>query len=287
MRRWFVVALIPLTLLLGAWFAFKETIEPHWTIRLADRLWPGPPPAVLSLGDGLALHLYSDTRPHVGKITPVQKGLALAVDGREWIEEGYGFGAPIVIYEGRSFLAQQGHVIVTEDGREAVKRFEIGLEDTWTQPFRRKYRLVPSLGEVVFTYTVAAPGAVDIAADFSGLHVSPDLVYLTNEQGARPFTHYADSTGADRVLDPRPDTPDQWVPTLAERACLIAPGWRGAGPLRFCVETGPGQPKYYGRERYLQWRWSGAFLLSWAGVDIELAQPAGVYRYRIVVERGP
>jgi hypothetical protein len=273
--------------LLGAWFIFKEAIEPHWTIRLAGWLRPGPPPVALALDDGLALHLYADTRPHVGKITPLQKGLALAVDGQEWIEEGYGFGAPIVIYAGRSFLSGEAAVVEITRGRQAVKRFEIGLEDTWTQPLRRKYRPVPALGQIVFTYTVSAPGVLEIAADFGGLRVTPDLVYLTNEQGARPFTHYADSTGINRRLDDRPDTPDQWVATTAERACLAAPSWQGVGGLRFCVETPPGQPKYYGRERYLQFRWSGAFLLSWAGADIELARPAGAYRYRVTVERRP
>lgn len=278
--------LMSLALAALAWLTLKEAIEPHWTIRLAGVLRAGPPPVELSLGDGLALRLYADTRPHVGKITPLQKGLVLNVDGQEWIEEGYGFGAPIVIYGGHSFVSQ--HAVVSADPAAgwAAKRFTLDTEDTWTRPLRRKYRAVPPLGSIVFTYTVAAPGLIEIAADLSGLDAPPDLGYLTNEQGARPFTDYADSTGMSRRLDARPDTPDQWVPTTAERACLLALGWRGTGPLRFCIETPPGQAKYYGRERYLQWRWSGAFLLSWAGADIELAQPTGVYRYRITVNRG-
>ncbi len=274
-----VIAGVLLGLFLG-WFALKEAIEPHWIIRLGDRLRPGPPPAVMHLDDGLTLHLYADTRPHVGKITPVQKGPVLVQDGEELIEEGYGFGAPIVIYENRSYLSQHAEVIPAGDGRQITKRFLIDVEDTWTRLFRRKYRPVEPLGEIGFTYTVSGPGVLDVAVDFSGLRVQPERVYLANEQGARAFTLYSDSDGIRRHLIDAPDTPDQWIPATAERTCFTSEARR----IRFCVETQPGQAKYVGRERYFQVRWSGLFALSWAGTDIELRQPAGTYRYRIRVD---
>ena len=261
----------------------KEVIEPHWTIRLGDLVSPGPLPVTMALGNGLAVRVYADTRPHVGKITPLQKGTVLVQDGRELIEEGYGFGTPIVVQGGRSYLSQHADVAASPDGREIVKRFRIDVEDTWTQPFRRKYRAVEPLGSIVFTYTVAAPGILDVAADFTGLRATPDLVYLANEQGARAFTLYSDSSGVQRYFADVPDTPDQWVPTTAERTCFTAE----ARKLRFCVETQPGQAKYVGRERYFQRRWSGLFSLSWAGTDIELTRPQGVYRYRVAVEALP
>jgi hypothetical protein len=267
----------------AAWFLLKEAIEPHWTIRLGELLWPGPPPSTLELGSGLTVRAYADTRPHVGKITPLQKGLVLLQDGRELIEEGYGFGTPIVLQDGRSYLSQGADVVALPDGRAIVKRFRIDVEDTWTQPFRRKYRAVEPLGSIVFTYTVAGPGILNVTADFTGLRVTPDLVYLANEQGARSFTLYSDSSGAQRYFADVPDTPDQWVPTTDERTCFTAE----ARKLRFCVETQPDQAKYVGRERYFQRRWSGLFSLSWAGTDLELTRPQGVYRYRVTVEGLP
>jgi hypothetical protein len=277
-----LILLAPALLFLG-WFVLKEAIEPHWIIRLGDLLMPGPPPATMALGNGLAGHVYADTRPHVGKITPVQKGLALVQGAEELIEEGYGFGAPIVIYDGRSYLSQHAEVALAPDGQQIVKRFQMDVEDTWTQPFRRKYRAVEPLGSIVFTYTVTAPGVLEIAADFAGLRIRPELVYLTNEQGARRFTRYSDSAGVNRTFADMPDTPDQWIPTTAERTCFAAE----AQGLRFCVETQPGQAKYIGRERYYQRRWSGLFELSWAGADIELAAPRDVYRYTVRVEVMP
>jgi hypothetical protein len=273
------VALLAALALFAGWFLLKEAIEPHWSVRLTALVNPGPPPLTADLGDGLALRLYPDARPHIGKIARIQKGLVLTLDGEELIEEGYGFGAPIVIHGGRSYLSQRAEVEQLPDGG-LVKRFEIDTEDTWTQLFRRKYRAVEPLGSVVFTYTVSAPGVIDVTADFTGLDVTPELVYLTNEQGATTFTHVSESGGAPRELIDAPDTPDQWIPSDAGEICQESPA-RG---IRFCVETPPGQPKYIGRERYFQRRWSGLFWLSWAGADIELSEPAGVYRYRVRVE---
>lgn len=262
---------------LVGWFALTEAIELRYLIWLGAILNPGPPPVAMDLGNGLVVRTYADTRPHVGKIMTLQKGLALLQGGDDLIEEGYGFGAPIIIYQGQQYLSRHAEVEHTPDRSQIVKRFHLDTIDTWTELLRPKYRPVPSLGTVVFTYTVASPGVLDVAADFAGLRVEPELVYLANEQGAIPFTLYGDSTGAQRHFA---DSADQWQPASAPRTCFTAEERR----VRFCVETEPGQAKYVGRERYLQYRWSGIFWLSWAGTDIELSRPRGVYRYRIVAE---
>jgi hypothetical protein len=243
-------------------------------------LLPGEPPQSIDLGAGLSLRLYEDTRPHVGKIASLQKGPVLVRSGDELVEEGYGFGAPIVIVDGRQYLSRTARVEVYPEQERLVKWFEIDTEDTWTRPFRRKYRPVDPLGEIVFTYTVTGPGQLDVEADFTGLRSTPDAVYLANEQGASHFTRYSDSDGTDRVFADVPDTPDQWIPTTAPHTCFTA---EKLG-LRMCVETSTGQRKYVGRERYRQWRWSGAFALSWAGTDIEIGDPTGRFGYRVTVE---
>ena len=84
-RRWYATLwLVPFAILAAVmvWFMLKEVIEPHWTIRLGDLVRPGSPPVIMALGNGLALHAYADTRPHVGKITPLQKGSCSCGTGR-------------------------------------------------------------------------------------------------------------------------------------------------------------------------------------------------------------
>ena len=225
------VALLAALALFAGWFILKEAIEPHWSVRLAALANPGPPPLTADLGDGFTVQLYPDARPHIGKIARIQKGLVLALDGEELIEEGYGFGAPIVIHDGRSYLSQRAEIEQLPDG-SLVKRFEIDTEDTWTQFLRRKYREVEPLGTVVFTYTVSTPGVIDVVADFRGLRVTPELVYLTNEQGATTFTHARESGGESRELIDAPDTPDQWIPSDAPEICLESPARASASASR-------------------------------------------------------
>ncbi len=58
----------------------------------------GKNPITLNIDEHVSLRMYSDTRPHCLHTAPLQKGLILAKDGKELVEEGMGFGAPVVIY---------------------------------------------------------------------------------------------------------------------------------------------------------------------------------------------
>jgi hypothetical protein len=258
------------------WQLTAELIEPHLL------LWLGPhapyleSPAV----SGTMLRLYADARPHVGKVAGLQKGLVWVRDGRPLVEEGYGFGCPIVIDDGLAYLARHAEIEMsaTADGTRFTKRYTIDTVDMPIQFLRRKYRPVDSLGVVVVTYDVSPEGAIDVGVDLSGLKVDWEKAYLMNEQGAQRFTHYYDTLG-------RKLTGDEigiWEPSAAFIAlgCFESEG----RDLRFCVEAQPPATVYYGRERYNQYNWRGTYYLSWSGVDIEIEGPRLQYAYRITLE---
>jgi hypothetical protein len=261
--------------LLG-WKLIAEWIEPHFL------LWLGPKKPFLEVPavEDTALRLYGDTRPYVGKVASLQKGLVWVRHGRLLVEEGYGFGCPIIEWEGMAYLSQHAEIEITDRGKgtRLTKRYVIDTVDTPIQFLRRKYRRVPSLGEVVFHYDVAPGGVIDIEVDFSGLHVAWTRAYLMNEQGARRFVHYTDSTG--RALSG--DAIGIWEPSerFIRRGCFEGRDRQ----LQFCVKAAPPATIYYGRERYEQYNWRGIYYLSWAGVDIELAAPRDVYRYQVILE---
>jgi hypothetical protein len=263
---------LPVVLVL-VFLILKEIQEPYLWLFVDDLLNPKPAPQTLPLSQGMAVRLYTGTRPHTGKVARLQKGLVLEVDGSQLIEEGFGFGLPLVEVEGQAYLSRSASV--KREGDILVKLYHMDTIDTPSGFLRRKYEPVPSIGTVVVSYTVSADG-IHTVVDLSGLDADWNRLYLMNEQGARIFTHYREPG-----LEVKGDQFGKWQPTTARRGCVVG----GDGSVQFCVETENEGPRYYGRERYNQYYWLGVYTLSWAGIDLELAPPVNRFEYDIRIER--
>ncbi|MGC9333710.1 MAG: hypothetical protein ACP5JJ_06150 [Anaerolineae bacterium] len=275
---WLAMLLAAMVILL---MILKESREPYLWLFADDLLRPKPPPLSMPVADGLAVHLYADPRPHIGKVARLQKGLVLVVDGAtpgpgggmERIEEGFGFGLPLIEFDGQVYLSRSASV---EGGGETLhKTYHMDIVDTPSGFLRRKYEPVPSIGTVSVHYRRTGPGIIEVTADFSGLRVAWDRAYLMNEQGARFFTRYEEPG-----LAVEGEAFGRWQPTTARRGCIVAED----GIVRFCVETDDQMLRYYGRERYNQYYWIGIYSLSWAGIDLELAGPTAEFTYQIRLE---
>jgi hypothetical protein len=277
-RRLVLALLYTLPILVLTWQLVAEAIEPHYSLALFAWLGDRPPPLETPTIGETQLRLYADARPHVGKITSLQKGLVWVASGRELIEEGYGFGLPLVEFDGLVYCARYAEIEEQpwEGGVRWVKRYHIDTVDTPIRFLRRKYRPVEPLGVVTVIYDITHQGTIAITVDMREVAVPWRRVYLMNEQGAQRFTLFADDRG--RIL-PASEL-GIWQSLFAESACFAWP----EGGLGFCVQPTESPVLYYGRERYLQYNWRGIYYLSWSGVDIQVEGPRDTYQYTIQLE---
>ena len=166
--------------LIACWKLTAEIIEPHFF------LWLLPKSRVLQVAalNDTDVRLYEDTRPYIGKVAGLQKGLVWVRGRRVLVEEGYGFGCPIVEFEGRAYNSRQAEIelVSVEGGARLIKRFHIDTLDTPIRLLRRKYRPVPSLGIIAVTYDVMPDGVIDVDVDLTQMAREWSRVYLMNER---------------------------------------------------------------------------------------------------------
>lgn len=73
-------------------------------------------PFTLDFADGISLRIYPDTRPHCLETAQLQKGLVLMFHGKELIEEGVGFGLPVLKYRDKTYFAGHADTFITKSG---------------------------------------------------------------------------------------------------------------------------------------------------------------------------
>jgi hypothetical protein len=75
-------------------------------------------PITFPLTSHLSVRLYPDSRPNYLETAPLQKGLVLLLNERELVEEGLGFGVPVVKYQDKTYFAGTAYLSVYENGSQ-------------------------------------------------------------------------------------------------------------------------------------------------------------------------
>ena len=84
-------------------------------------------PLTIHLTDRLSVRLYKDCRPNCLETGGLQKGLVLLLNGTELIEEGVGFGLPIVKYDDKTFFSSKADLSIqkTSSGYMLTKAYTL------------------------------------------------------------------------------------------------------------------------------------------------------------------
>lgn len=72
------------------------------------------------IGDRIKVRVYEDSSPQCLEISPLQKGLILVYDNLELIEEGAGFGTPVVKYSNKTYFSSSAKIMIQEKGKKCV-----------------------------------------------------------------------------------------------------------------------------------------------------------------------
>lgn len=113
-------------------------------------------PYTIPLTDRLSVRLYSDCRPRCLETAALQKGLVLMLNGKELIEEGVGFGVPVVKYADKTFFSSTAEVTAHKSGSSYIltKAFTLDtvsikklgnngyIDDKIYTPFRKTFQLL-------------------------------------------------------------------------------------------------------------------------------------------------
>lgn len=258
------------------------------------------------LTDVLSVRLYQDCRPNHLETSPLHKGLVLIRHGRELIEEGVGFGVPVVKYADKTYFPGQASVFLDDsctltkvytlnmisvkklgaagyiDDRlysTLRKNFEkLYLQKKFNKLFNKlmevrdalkvttEFKAVNPRGTIAVTYS-CQPNRIGIEADFS--HLSLDSckeLLMLNEQGSSFFQRYTDGNG--NVL----------IGTGIGAWDRVTAGWASlqniGDLLKFGVSSRPGSMLYRGYERTRK-------RFSWAGLSYSIIPDNKNFNYSI------
>jgi len=266
----------------------------------------------MRLVDDLQLGVYADSRPRNLEIARLQKGLVLSLNGSELIEEGIGFGVPVVIYEDKTYFSGSASVTIEEKRQDWLvsKRFymdtvskkgwkdgvfvDAGLYKIVTDSLAKTYRNYPASRSVILPlikwrtrlgirtlFTRVEPRGsvlVNYSIRHNSVRIRADFSPLNKSRCKRVLLLNEQGAGFfgrffdSEGLDLKDGEIGPWDPVSADWACFS----NIDKVVRFCVRNRLNSMLFRGREQIKE-------RLGWAGMGYELTPSMNHFDYTVRV----
>ena len=271
-RKWgafviFVFLILP--------FLVKEAIQPELSLDLLSMLRPKPGPFGARLAGGFEARIYADTKPHVGRIALLQKGVVLYFNGASITGEGYGIGLPIVHKAGKAYLASTAKIGRFTRGDTVIlsKIYYFDRVETTHEAPRLKYRKTRVQTRIRVNYYLYENYIV-VQADLSKAKKDKvDEIYFMNEVSGRLFQIAMTKDREEIELL-------NWQYAPYEMVGLYAPGYE----IIIWIQSDLTWTKFVGREVTSTWRWYGHVKQDWTGCEIYLEKPISRFTYTVFLQ---
>jgi hypothetical protein len=264
------------------------------------------------LADRLLVRLYKDCRPSCLETRALQKGLVLMLDGRELIEEGVGFGVPVVKYGDKTFFSSKADISIKENGLDctitkvytldtvSLKKFGQSsyIDDGFYSPLRKTFqtmylrhkKLTPlfnkamelrDLANIKTEFVTVKPrGSVTVTyhCEPTAINIQADFSRLKLDRCLEVLVlNEQGSSVFRRYADSNGLTLlggkiGAWETVTAEHASLVS----GKGEISFTLQ------KHVGAQLFRGWEQTRK-RFSWAGLSYSMRPNKDVFTYTIVL----
>jgi len=137
-------------------------------------------PIAIPIGNRLSARLYADSRPHYLETASIQKGLVLMIGNKELIEEGVGFGVPVVKYTDKTYFSSSASVAHIRTEGSALKFEKTFVLDTVS---RKRFWRTGYINDELYSH----------------LHKSFERLYLSHENLSTYFNKMMEFREATKI----------------------------------------------------------------------------------------
>ncbi|MDQ7053293.1 MAG: hypothetical protein Q9P14_10510 [candidate division KSB1 bacterium] len=255
----------------------QEIAQPHYMLKLKDALKSPSPALRASMALDLHATLYADTKPFVGRIATLQKGVVISYKGKPIIGEGYGLGVPIVHKDGTPWLASRAKIGRFTRG-DTVILAKVYYYDTIETDkeiprlrYRRQGRVLTRIRVNYFIYQ----NRVDVVADLrDARRKGAEEVFFMNELSGHLFRYAI--TQNRRKLDLL-----NWQLAPSGLVGLVSPKLG----LTMWVQCNDTWDRFLGREVLSSWKWYGHIESDWTGCVIHVEKMPARFQYTLFFQK--